>query len=213
MDKKMKFQSTKVIELGSAAFRQWRAESHCKYIHGYRLVAKFWFGCNQLDRNNWVVDFGSLKELKNLLEESFDHTLCIAADDPHLDTFKHLHDLKLCDLRIFKDGVGIEKFTEYCFNVSDDFIRTKSNNRCWIEQVEMWEHEKNSVCVSYNLADILPSKSDPIVEYGDQVNTNNVTVPPQDDHYTQDNSPKPVQIGNKVTTGWSNPFGGTSWGV
>lgn len=28
------YQSTKVIELGSCAFRQWRAEhSHCKYIH------------------------------------------------------------------------------------------------------------------------------------------------------------------------------------
>lgn len=23
---------------------------------------------------------------------------------------------------------------------------------------------------------------------------------------------KPAPVGNKVTTGWSNPFGGTSWG-
>ena len=25
--------------------------------------------------------------------------------------------------------------------------------------------------------------------------------------------PIPANIGNNVTTGWSNPFGGTSWGV
>jgi hypothetical protein len=25
--------------------------------------------------------------------------------------------------------------------------------------------------------------------------------------------PIPANVGNNVTTGWSNPFGGTSWGV
>lgn len=33
---------------------------------------------------------------------------------------------------------------------------------------------------------------------------NNPPQPPQ---------PIPANVGNKVTTGWSNPFGGTSWGV
>ena len=61
----MSFNSTKIIELGSCAFRQPRAKSHCRFIHGYRLVAKFWFSCNELDENNWVVDFGSLKGLKD----------------------------------------------------------------------------------------------------------------------------------------------------
>ena len=27
------------------------------------------------------------------------------------------------------------------------------------------------------------------------------------------NKPIPAEVGNKVTTGWSNPFGGTSWGA
>ena len=27
------------------------------------------------------------------------------------------------------------------------------------------------------------------------------------------NGPKGAPVGNKVTTGWGNPFGGTSWGV
>lgn len=63
----MKYISTKQYghELGlSCAFRQWKADSHCKYIHGYALAFKFKFETDTLDSNNWVVDFGNLKELK-----------------------------------------------------------------------------------------------------------------------------------------------------
>ena len=41
----------------SAAFRQWRAVSHCRFMHGYSLEFEFVFGTHQLDENNWVVDF------------------------------------------------------------------------------------------------------------------------------------------------------------
>jgi len=138
-----KFRSTKVIELGSCAFRQPKASSHCKYLHGYRLVAKFLFGCNELDKKNWVVDFGGLKGLKSKLEDQFDHTTVISSDDPHLDTFKELHEKGIIDLRVM-DGVGIEKFAEYCYNLASGFIEDMTDGRCWVEKVEVWEHEKNS---------------------------------------------------------------------
>ena len=48
----------------SAEFRQWKADSHCKYMHGYSLEFEFEFGANELDEKNWVVDFGGLKELE-----------------------------------------------------------------------------------------------------------------------------------------------------
>ena len=47
-----KFYSSKTYghERGlSAAFRQWRADSHCKFIHGYSLEFEFVFGANELD--------------------------------------------------------------------------------------------------------------------------------------------------------------------
>lgn len=147
----MSYRSTKIIELGSCAFRQWRAEeSHCKYIHGYRLMAKFWFEANELDCRNWVVDFGGLKALKAYLQCQFDHTLCIAADDPLLDKFKELHSLGGCDLRIM-DGVGIEKTAEWCYNAAKNFIATNSTlaNRCKVVKVEVWEHEDNSAIYEY----------------------------------------------------------------
>ena len=147
----MTYQSTKIIELGSCAFRQWRAaESHCKYIHGYRLMAKFWFEADTLDEKNWVVDFGGLKALKRYLQCQFDHTLCIAKDDPLLEKFKELHSLGGCDLRIM-EGVGIEKTAEWCYNAAKTFIDANENtkDRCCILKVEVWEHENNSAIYAY----------------------------------------------------------------
>jgi 6-pyruvoyltetrahydropterin/6-carboxytetrahydropterin synthase len=138
------FQSTKMIELGSCAFRQWTASfSHCRFVHGYQLKAKFWFEAKELDERNWVVDFGNLKELEKILKNQFDHTLCIAKDDPLLPSFKQLHDEGGCDLRIM-DGVGIEKTAEWCFKRAQEHIQEITYGRCWVTQVEVWEHERNS---------------------------------------------------------------------
>ena len=100
--------STKKIILGSCAFRQPFAESHCKYIHGYLLIAKLWFECAELDKNNWVVDFGSLSQLKHTLENKFDHTTCISATDPEIATFKKLHEKNIINFNL------IDNY--YCIN-------------------------------------------------------------------------------------------------
>jgi 6-pyruvoyltetrahydropterin/6-carboxytetrahydropterin synthase len=140
----VRFQSTKIIELGSCAFRQWRAEGTlCKYVHGYRLMAKFWFGCQGLDDKNWVINFGGLKDVKKVLQDQFDHTLCIAKDDPLLEHFKELDKIGGCQLRIM-NGVGIEKTAEWCHKAVDRMVREMSVGRCWVNKVEVWEHELNS---------------------------------------------------------------------
>src|SRR5882672_2561450 len=86
-----KYVSTKTYKnLGSTSYRQWRADSHCRRIHGYSLSFHFEFGSNDLDVRNWVVDFGGLKPLKDLLEDWFDHTLLVAIDDPHREELINL---------------------------------------------------------------------------------------------------------------------------
>ena len=146
----MSFTSTKVLELGSCAFRQPKAESHCRFLHGYRLTAKFWFKANQLDENNWVVDFGSLSHLKKILKKQFDHTTVIDKDDPYIDQFVELNNLDILDLRLM-NGVGIEKFAEYCFKISNNFIKEQSEGRCWVDSVEVFEHENNSAIHTDNI--------------------------------------------------------------
>ena len=149
------FQSTKIIELGSCAFRQPSADSHCRFLHGYRLTAKFWFQAKHLDQNNWVVDFGGLKDLKKILREQFDHTTCISRTDPYVDEFKRMRDAGICDLRLM-DGVGIEKFAEWCYHTANRYVAGITDNRCKCIKVEVFEHENNSAV--YN---------EPIVEEDD----------------------------------------------
>ena len=155
------FKSTKLIELGSCAFRQPRADSHCKYLHGYQLKAKFWFESESLDINHWVVDFGGLKDLKNTLQQQFDHTTCIAADDPEIDTFHRLHEIGVCDLRVMPKGTGIERISEWCFETANQFIKDKTQSRCWCTRVEVFEHDNNSA--------IFEQVNQPVVEHVKQL--------------------------------------------
>jgi 6-pyruvoyltetrahydropterin/6-carboxytetrahydropterin synthase len=220
------FQSTKIIELGSCAFRQWKAEhSHCKFIHGYRLQAKFWFGCKSLDNKNWVVDFGGLNDLKNILQKQFDHTFCVAGDDPLLSHFQQLHKLGALDLRIMKNGVGIERTAEWCFTAANDYCKNITNGRCWVERVEVWEHEKNSAICTMQRSDINDSQQKYSADQFEfNFNKTETTVQPLEHAPIANTVAAPASeiqkavesgaaVGNKITTGWGNPFGGTSWGA
>lgn len=206
------FQSTKFIELGSCAFRQPEAtHSHCAKLHGYQLKAKFWFGCNELDNKNWAVDFGGLKELKLLLQNQFDHTTCIAANDPLLPIFQQLHDAGGCDLRIMEKGVGIERTAEYCFEVADAYVRKLTNDRCWVEQVEVFEHELNSAI--YSMQDTqtaqqttvsLTTETQPAPATTSITNSEVIVNKPQ-------SSSRPANVGPNVSSGKGDWFAGTTW--
>ncbi len=131
----------------SCAFRQPRAfHSHCKYIHGYSLSFKFVFACKELDDKNWVVDFGDLKDLKQWLQETFDHKLAVDIKDPQADHLKMLQDSGLAQI-VFMDGVGCEKFAEHAFDHANSLIDKKTDGRCWVESCEVSEHGGNSAIV------------------------------------------------------------------
>ena len=213
-----KFSSTKVIPLGSCAFRQPFAQSHCRFIHGYRLQAKFWFGCNELDVNNWVVDFGGLKELKTTLETVFDHTTIVWREDPELALFKMLGEKGVIDLRIFNDGVGIEMFARFCLNQANELVTKMTNGRCNCIKVEVWEHENNSaICelssvVSNNIITDDIKLETPIPSTLPEPST--VIIPPT----KIVSSPIPIKpetppLHNpKAYNTFKDPFAGTSWG-
>lgn len=151
----MKFTSNKVIELGSAAFRQWKSDhSHCQYIHGYRLTADITFETNELDDKGWVADFGGLKELKKDLENTFDHKLVVAANDPHLDLLKMLDETGVAQVVVLQDGVGCERFASYVLDKADSFIDEATNGRVRVKSVQINEHEKN-FATAYRVEDTL----------------------------------------------------------
>ena len=110
-----KYTSTKeYIDAFPCAYRQWRADSHCNLNHGYSFSMKFYFGTNDLDVRNWAADYGGLKDLKNTLEDQFDHCLLVSADDPELETYKLLQEKKMAKLTgwtVRFSGNGIRRLT------------------------------------------------------------------------------------------------------
>jgi 6-pyruvoyltetrahydropterin/6-carboxytetrahydropterin synthase len=207
-----RFLSTKVIELGSTAFRQPNAESHCKFVHGYRLKAKIWLSSETLDKNNWVFDFGGFKELKNILEKTFDHKLVIDKKDPAKTVFRELERYGAVDI-VEMDGVGIEKFAEYIFNQTDNFVKFNTQNRVRCEKVEVFEHENNSAIYQRGLevnAVISPKlETKEKQEVKEHIDLESLVTPTVQENKVQ----VPAPLHNKITTGWSNPFAGTSWGA
>lgn len=143
----MKYRSTKTYghEIGlSCCFRQHRAESHCRFLHGYALAVRLEFEATELDYRNWVVDFGSLKSLKGMLENTFDHKLVIAEDDPFLDEIAGLASFGAADVVVLPD-VGCEKFAEYIAGATDTWLQSNGYApRVRLVSVEVKEHGANS---------------------------------------------------------------------
>ena len=125
----------------SCAFRQWRAESHCRLIHGYSLGFRFTFEAKTLDDKNWVYDFGDMGFVKEFLEDNFDHILMIASDDPrkadlyNLDGIAEVRELPV---------VGCEAFAEYVYSYVNQEVEQQTTGRVKLVSVECFEHGANS---------------------------------------------------------------------
>lgn len=128
----------------SVCFRQWRAESHCRFLHGYALAVRFEFQAHDLDERNWVVDFGGLKDLKGRLEEFLDHKTLVAEDDPMLEEFEEMERCGVMDL-VKVDHCGCEAMAKLIFETTEVYLEDAGyKNRVRLNSVEVSEHDANS---------------------------------------------------------------------
>jgi 6-pyruvoyltetrahydropterin/6-carboxytetrahydropterin synthase len=132
-------------EIGmSCCFRQHRADSHCRYLHGYALAIRLEFETDELDQRGWVVDFGGLKKFKTWLENTFDHKLLVADDDPLRRELIHLDDLGLAEV-IKVDATGCENFARMIYQASAIWLDENGYTpRVRMRLVEVSEHGANS---------------------------------------------------------------------
>ena len=158
------FKSTKVFDGFSCCFRQWKATTtHCQFLHGYGVSFKVWFE-GDLDDRNWVWDFGGMKRAKTKIDGKspkewmdymFDHTVLVAEDDPFLPDLEKLYHRPekglqyhgVLQLRVVP-ATGAEKFAEFIFHKLNNFVKTETNERVKVTQVEFREHNKNSAIYS-----------------------------------------------------------------
>lgn len=143
----MKYRSTKTYghDIGlSACFRQWRAESHCRFLHGYALSVHLEFEATDLDARNWVVDFGSLKPVKAWLADTFDHKLLVARDDPALPALMDLQRAGLAVVCVVP-ATGCEAFSLQIFEYVEEWLNdTGMAGRVKLAEVHVREHGANS---------------------------------------------------------------------
>jgi 6-pyruvoyltetrahydropterin/6-carboxytetrahydropterin synthase len=152
------YQSTKTYghNLGfSAAFRQYKADSHCHFIHGYALSVKLVFEADELDHRNWVVDFGGLKPIKKWLEDTFDHKTLVALDDPELDWFIESDRRGVIDI-VVVEAVGCEKFAEMVYRKVAAWVADNYGDRVRLVSAEVAEHGANSAVVTRDQFEVKP---------------------------------------------------------
>ena len=135
--------STKRFTGYPCTHRQWKADSHCRFVHGYSREFYFEFESSALTIEGWVVDFGGLKKVKAWLDDMFDHTFLASADDPHMETFKTLDKQGVIQLRVLPN-VGMEGTAEYVFHKVNEMIKEQTHGRAWVSLTEVRENEKNS---------------------------------------------------------------------
>lgn len=143
-----KFTSTKeYIDEFPCAYKQWKADTHCNLNHGYSFSFKFYFGANELDKRGWVVDYGGLKELKQILKDQFDHKTIIAADDPDLEDYKEMERKGFLSLSILP-GMGCEMIADMLYKFVNgvyipDYLGQGEAERVWCYKVEVRETQSN----------------------------------------------------------------------
>ncbi len=137
------FVSTKRFVGFPCTHRQWKADSHCKFVHGYSREFYFEFACSKFTPEGWVVDFGGLKKVKAWLDHMFDHTFLASEDDPYMDKFVQMDKDGIIQLRVF-DNIGMEGTARYVFHEINKMIKEDTKDRAWLQRIEVRENEKNS---------------------------------------------------------------------
>lgn len=133
----------------SVCFAQPDANSHCRIPHGYALGWWFEFQGRELDKNNWLIDFGKLKPIKEWLVQTFDHKVIIAErDTPFREAMATMSPLGRADVLIWPQ-VGMEAFALEGFIVARRLLTNMGESpRVRLAKVTVAEHEGNSASYS-----------------------------------------------------------------
>lgn len=137
------FQSTKKFSHLASAYRNHYSKTDCYLLHGYCRDISVIFACKTLDKQGFVVDFGMFKPFKQWLEDNFDHTTVLQADDPLVPRFRKLEAEGLMKLTLVPT-VSCEGWAMFIAKKLDEYIAKETQNRAWVVSLQVHENSKNS---------------------------------------------------------------------
>lgn len=145
------------------AHRQPNHEGHCSLIHGHNWSFEIEFVCKQKDKCGFVIDFGKLQDVKQMLN-TFDHALLLNEDDPGLMFLQGMLNRQASDAVHFARIVVVpdcscEGLAEYVLAKASDLVQHISVGRVKVVRVTCYEDSKNSASAKISIADYVAWKS------------------------------------------------------
>jgi 6-pyruvoyltetrahydropterin/6-carboxytetrahydropterin synthase len=89
----------------------------------------------------WVVDFGDLRNVRDQLEQQFDHTTLIDPSDPFMSSFEELDKSGVISMRVMDPTM--EGMTLWVRDLVQSWTSGRYPNAQLI-RVTCWENEKNA---------------------------------------------------------------------
>ena len=121
------------------AHRQPNHDGHCRFIHGHNWEITLTFTADQLDVNNFVIDFGKLKYLKKWIDDHLDHACVLNNNDPIL---QQVQDAPFFKLLLVEDS-SCEGLAQFLFNEFQKLVRENEHGRVQILKIMLKEDQKN----------------------------------------------------------------------
>jgi hypothetical protein len=111
-------------------------------------------------------------------------------------------------------GVGIERAAETVFELADKHVRSLTDGRCWVNKVEVFEHEDNSAVYTESNSAVEQETIKTTYSFNAEADLQPAVTTPVETVTQQQSAPnRGAAVGNGVSQGMSNPFAGTSWGA
>lgn len=125
------------------AHRQPAHDGHCRHIHGHNWAFEFEFAAREKDQCGFVVDFGKLKELRDWLDEKFDHRLVLNIDDPLAQTLAAAQASTGAKVMLVPD-CSCEGLAETVLCEADAIVQRITSGRATVKRVTVFEDSRNS---------------------------------------------------------------------
>jgi len=123
------------------AHRQHLHDGHCAFVHGHNWEISLTFACEKTDENDFVIDFGKLKFIKEWIGENLDHACVLSESDPLKEK------IVTSAPEVWKiylvPSCSCEGLAKHLFKIFDTMVREKTQNRAFVKSIRIKEDEKN----------------------------------------------------------------------
>lgn len=122
-------------------YRTHQAEDATRFLHGHSLGFVFTLCSKDKTKLDNYCEH-SIDWIDQYLEEAFNYTTILAADDPKISAVLISESEDVCDIRLM-ESVGIQHFSSMIRKDFDEVLKGQTNGELWIGSITVVEHGSN----------------------------------------------------------------------